>query len=122
MKRNINLAEAGAHLRDVLDLEGEAMVRTGMSEDLAEVAQAIIREHLAAKGLGLHCDLQNEHAIVGNNVGLLLMLEYGSAAQTAEWVDGLANGTRFFAFGITEPNHGSDATHMETRAVRDGDF
>ena len=24
-------------------------------------------------------------------------------------------------FGITEPDHGSDATHMETHAVRDGD-
>ena len=29
---------------------------------------AVIREHLAAKGLGLHNDLQNEHSIVGNNV------------------------------------------------------
>ena len=28
---------------------------------------------------------------------------------------------RGFAFGITEPAHGSDATHMETTAVRDGD-
>jgi alkylation response protein AidB-like acyl-CoA dehydrogenase len=27
---------------------------------------AIIREHLAAKGLGLHNDLQNESSIVGN--------------------------------------------------------
>src|SRR5690606_20883514 len=27
---------------------------------------AVIREHLAAKGLGLHNDLQNEHSIVGN--------------------------------------------------------
>ena len=34
----------------------------------------IIREHLAAKGLGLHNDLQTEHSIVGNNVGLLLMI------------------------------------------------
>ena len=25
------------------------------------------------------------------------------------------------AFGLTEPNHGSDATWLETRAVRDGD-
>ena len=25
------------------------------------------------------------------------------------------------AFGLTEPNHGSDATWMETRGVRDGD-
>jgi alkylation response protein AidB-like acyl-CoA dehydrogenase len=26
-----------------------------------------------------------------------------------------------FAFGITEPEHGSDATHMKTSAYRDGD-
>jgi acyl-CoA dehydrogenase len=30
-------------------------------------------------------------------------------------------GRKGFAFGITEPDHGSDATHMETTAVRDGD-
>jgi alkylation response protein AidB-like acyl-CoA dehydrogenase len=82
---------------------------------------AVIREHLARKGLGLHNDLQNEHSIVGNNVGLLLMLKYGTPDQQADWVDDLAEGRRGFAFGITEPDHGSDATHMETTAVRDGD-
>jgi acyl-CoA dehydrogenase len=89
--------------------------------DGTNLGMAIIREHLAAKGLGLHCDLQNEHAIVGNNVGLLLMLEYGSPEQRAEWVERLAAGTQGFAFGITEPAHGSDATHMDTTAWRDGD-
>src|SRR5262249_46652867 len=33
----------------------------------------------------------------------------------------LLEGTSGFAFGITEPEHGSDATHMETSAYRDGD-
>jgi acyl-CoA dehydrogenase len=89
--------------------------------DGSNLDMAIIREHLASQGLGLHNDLQNEHSVVGNNVGLLLMLHYGSQAQKEEWVDGLATGTRGFAFGITEPGHGSDATHMETRAVREGD-
>jgi alkylation response protein AidB-like acyl-CoA dehydrogenase len=89
--------------------------------DGSNLGMAIIREHLASRGLGLHNDLQNEHSIVGNNVGLLLMLHYGSEEQKAEWVDGLARGTRGFAFGITEPGHGSDATHMETRALREGD-
>ncbi|GAA3713997.1 acyl-CoA dehydrogenase family protein [Gordonia hankookensis] len=89
--------------------------------DGSNLAMAVIREHLAAKGLGLHCDLQNEHSIVGNNIGLLLMLEYGSPGQREEWVEDLAAGQKFFAFGITEPDHGSDATHMETTAVRDGD-
>ena len=82
---------------------------------------AVIREHLARRGLGLHNDLQNEHSIVGNNVGLLLMINYGTEEQKAAWVDDLAEGRRGFAFGITEPEHGSDATHMETNAVRDGD-
>ena len=64
---------------------------------------AVIREHLARKGLGLHNDLQNEHSIVGNNVGLLLMINYGTEEQKAEWIDELAEGRGGFAFGITEP-------------------
>ncbi len=83
---------------------------------------AIIREHLARKGLGLHNDLQNEHSIVGNNVGLLLMLALRHRRAEGR-VDRRPAPTarRGFAFGITEPEHGSDATHMETTAVRDGD-
>src|SRR5205809_6600761 len=89
-------------------------------KDGTNLGMAVIREHLAAKGLGLHCDLQNEHMIVGNNVGLLLMLQYGTPEQREEWVERLAAGRRGFAFGITEPAHGTDATFMETTAVRDG--
>ncbi len=90
--------------------------------DGTNLGMAIIREHLAAKGLGLHNDLQNEHSIVGNNVGLLLMLAYGTEEQKAECARRTCSrARRGFAFGITEPNHGSDATHMETTAVRDGD-
>src|SRR5207248_4887271 len=55
--------------------------------DGTNLGMAVIREHLASQGLGLHCDLQNEHAIVGNNVGLLLMLHYGSAEQKLQWTD-----------------------------------
>ena len=87
----------------------------------SNLGMAIIREHFASQGLGLHNDLQNEHSIVGNNVGVLLMSEYGTEEQKAEWMPLLLEGKRGFAFGITEPDHGSDATHMETTAVRDGD-
>ena len=89
-------------------------------QDGTNLGMAVIREHLASKGLGLHCDLQNEHMIVGNNVGLLLMIHYGSPEQRSEWAEELAAGRRGFGFGITEPAHGSDATFMETAAVRDG--
>lgn len=89
--------------------------------DGSNLGMAVIREHLAAKGLGLHNDLQNEHSIVGNNIGLKLMLHYGTEPQKAEWLEGLKTADKFFAFGITEPEHGSDATHMETSAVQEGD-
>ncbi|MDG1702625.1 MAG: acyl-CoA dehydrogenase [Pseudomonadales bacterium] len=108
------LADDAGHYRYPLPKEygGQEGTNLGM---------AIIREHFAAMGLGLHNDLQNEHSIVGNNVGLLLMIEYGTDEQKAAWIDDLAEGRAGFAFGITEPDHGSDATHMETTAVRDGD-
>lgn len=108
------LADAAGHYRYPIPKEygGQEGTNLGM---------AIIREHFAAKGLGLHNDLQNEHSIVANNVGLLLMLAYGTDSQKEEWIPLLLAGKRGFAFGITEPNHGSDATHMETTAVKDGD-
>jgi alkylation response protein AidB-like acyl-CoA dehydrogenase len=89
--------------------------------DGSNLSMAIIREHLAAKGLGLHNDLQNEHSIVGNILGLQLMYHYGTDAQKAEWVEPMKTAEKAFAFAITEPAHGSDATYMETNAVRDGD-
>ena len=42
---------------------------------------AIIREHLAAKGLGLHNDLQTEHSIVGNNPFIIMFKEFATNAQ-----------------------------------------
>ena len=82
---------------------------------------AIIREHLAAKGLGLHNDLQNESSIVGNFPTVLMMRDFGTESQRAEWMPGFLDGSRRLAFGLTEPNHGSDATFLETTALRDGD-
>ena len=108
------VADAAGHYR--YPLSAEYGGRNGTN-----LGMAVIREHFATKGLGLHNDLQNEHSIVGNNVGLLLMIAYGTDEQKAEWIDDLLEGRRGFAFGITEPNHGSDATWMETHAERDGD-
>ena len=87
----------------------------------SNLEMAIVREHLARKGLGLHNDLQNESSIVGNLVTVLMMEKYGSDAQKAEWIPKMLEGTARIGFGLTEPLHGSDATYMETTAVRDGD-
>jgi alkylation response protein AidB-like acyl-CoA dehydrogenase len=90
--------------------------RNGTNLDMA-----IIREHLARKGLGLHNDLQNESSIVGNLVTVLMMERYGTPEQQEEWIPKMLGGKARIGFGLTEPQHGSDATWMETTAVRDGD-
>jgi len=88
--------------------------------DGTNLAMAIIREHLAAKGLGLHNDLQNESSIVGNLPTVLMFRDFGTAGQKAAFIPGILDGSMKVAFGLTEPEHGSDATFMETRGVRDG--
>ncbi|HZQ86160.1 MAG TPA: acyl-CoA dehydrogenase family protein, partial [Acidimicrobiales bacterium] len=87
----------------------------------SNLEMAIIREHLATKGLGLHNDLQNESSIVGNFPTVLMMRDFGTDQQKVDWMPGFLDGSRRLAFGLTEPNHGSDATYMETTAVADGD-
>jgi len=87
----------------------------------SNLEMAIIREHLATKGLGLHNDLQNESSVVGNFPTVLMMRDFGTDEQKAEWMSGFLGGTKRLAFGLTEPNHGSDATFLETTAVRDGE-
>ena len=88
-------------------------------KDGSNLWMAVIREHFAAKGLGLHNDLQNEHSIVGNFPFVAMFEEFGTEAQKQEFILGGFDRTRITAFGLTEPGHGSDATHMETRAIRE---
>ncbi|KAJ3303501.1 hypothetical protein HDV03_003778 [Kappamyces sp. JEL0829] len=45
---------------------------------------------------------------------------YGTEAQRQKYLPDLASGKKVGAFGLTEPNHGSDPAGMETKAVRDG--
>ena len=104
-------ADRAGHLRFALPKEYGG-------KDGSNLWMAVIREHFASKGLGLHNDLQNEHSIVANNPFVLMMRDFGTKEQQAEWISGMLNGTRRPTFGLTEPNHGSDATHMETRGVR----
>ena len=90
-------------------------------QDGGNLDMAIIREHLASKGLGLFNDLQNEHSVVGNNIIAQLVSVYGTDQQKTDWIEDVLTSKRHFTFGVTEAAHGSDATHMKTRAVRDGD-
>lgn len=82
---------------------------------------AVIREHLARKGLGLHNDLQNEASVVGNFPIAHMLLAFGTAEQREQYLEPMLTGQQRIGFGLTEPEHGSDTTWMETVATRDGD-
>ncbi|MCB2050469.1 MAG: acyl-CoA dehydrogenase family protein [Novosphingobium sp.] len=89
--------------------------------DASNLDIAVIREHLAAKGLGLHNDLQDESSIVGNFPLVFVINRYGTEEQKAAYIEGIIRGHNHVAFALSEPDHGSDATWIETTATRDGD-
>lgn len=55
---------------------------------------------------GLHC---------------LTTLQWGTPEQKMRWLPPLARGEKVGAFGLTEPDAGSDAVNIKTRAERSGD-
>lgn len=61
--------------------------------------------------------------IIGVQGGLALrsIAYFGSDAQKERWLGPLAHGEEFGAFALTEPDHGSDSTSLETTARLDGD-
>jgi alkylation response protein AidB-like acyl-CoA dehydrogenase len=56
-----------------------------------------------------------------NSLGTNHILKFGSEAQKQKYLPKLASGEWIGAWGLTEPNTGSDASNMKTVAVKDGD-
>ncbi|HBB90705.1 MAG: acyl-CoA dehydrogenase [Bacteroidetes bacterium GWF2_49_14] len=57
-----------------------------------------------------------------NSLGIGPIVKYGTETQKQEFLPRLLSGEGLWAFGLTEPNAGSDANNTETTAVREGDF
>ncbi|MBX3097756.1 MAG: acyl-CoA dehydrogenase family protein, partial [Fimbriimonadaceae bacterium] len=51
----------------------------------------------------------------------LTLLQWGTEEQKMKWLPDLASGAKVGAFGLTEPNAGSDAANLRTTARREGD-
>ncbi|MCB1996731.1 MAG: acyl-CoA dehydrogenase family protein [Rhodoferax sp.] len=56
-----------------------------------------------------------------NGVGTLGIINFGTEAQKLRYLPRLASGEMMASFALTEPDSGSDAASLQTRAVRDGD-
>ena len=61
--------------------------------------------------------------IVSVSMGLVgkVILSHGTEVQKQQWLPGIATGRKLGCFGLTEPDTGSDAGSLKTRATRDGD-
>ncbi len=57
-----------------------------------------------------------------HNMVTYTLLKWGSKQQKEFWVPKLATGEVIAAFGLSEPNVGSDAKSVETRATPTGDY
>jgi alkylation response protein AidB-like acyl-CoA dehydrogenase len=101
-------------------------VRDFAEERIAPVAEELDREHrfpydiveaLAELGL-MGIPIPEEHG--GGTMPILL---FGSDEQKERWLPELASGQRLGAFGLTEPEAGSDAGATRTTAeLRDGNW
>ena len=98
-------------MRDVADKAGHyryAIPREFGGQDGSNLSMAVIRHHLAHKGLGLHNDLQNESSIVGNLVQVLMLRDFGTEQQKRDFIPPMLQGKMGWAFGLTEEHHGSE--------------
>ncbi|MFF4689512.1 acyl-CoA dehydrogenase family protein [Streptomyces sp. NPDC001307] len=75
---------------------------------------SIVLEELGAAGCPLLM-LVVSPAICGTVIS-----RFGTEAQKQRWLPGIADGTRLMAFGITEPDAGSNSHRITTTARKDG--
>lgn len=84
--------------------------------DTGYVAYAMALEEIAA-GDGACSTIMSVH----NSVGCVPILKFGTEAQKQQFLAPLASGMMLGAFALTEPQAGSDASSLKTRARLDGD-
>jgi alkylation response protein AidB-like acyl-CoA dehydrogenase len=76
---------------------------------------ALVFEELA-KGCASTAVYVSVHNMVASIIN-----DFGNEAQKAKWLPSLCTGEKLGAFALTEPNAGSDAASIATRATREGD-
>ena len=84
--------------------------------DTGYVAYAMALEEIAA-GDGACSTIMSVH----NSVGCVPILKFGSEQQKQQFLTPLATGVMLGAFALTEPQAGSDASSLKTRARLEGD-
>ena len=81
------------------------------SPNVSETAYGLLMQELEACDSGLRSMASVQGALV-----MYPIHAYGSDAQKDKWLPKLGQGEAVGCFGLTEPEHGSNPTAMETRA------
>jgi glutaryl-CoA dehydrogenase len=84
--------------------------------DLSETAYGILMQELEAGDSGLR-----SMASVQGSLVMYPIHAYGSEAQKDQWLEEMGTGEKIGCFGLTEPNHGSNPSRMETHAEAEDD-
>jgi butyryl-CoA dehydrogenase len=84
--------------------------------EIDPVTYAMLLEEIAA-GDGSVSTLVSVH----NSPTCIVVGNYGTSGQKDRWLRKLATGEHVGSFGLTEPQAGSDASNLRTRAVKKGD-
>jgi hypothetical protein len=84
--------------------------------DTGQIAYALALEEIAA-GCGAVSTIMSVH----NSVGCMPIYKFGNDDQKDRFLRPLAAGAKIGAFALTEPQAGSDASSLKTRARKDGD-
>ena len=71
--------------------------------------------------LGKVCPSTGATVMAHTSLGTAPIAMFGTEEQKEKYLPGLASGQKIGAFGLTEPNAGSDAGNTQTKAVLDGD-
>lgn len=82
---------------------------------LSRLSAALIFEQLAAG-----CVATTAYLTI-HNMATWMLASFGGAALKAQWLPGLLDGRLLASYCLTEPDAGSDAAHLRTRARRDGE-
>ncbi|MCO8242737.1 MULTISPECIES: acyl-CoA dehydrogenase family protein [unclassified Haladaptatus] len=84
--------------------------------NLSETAYGLLMQELEACDSGLRSMASVQGALV-----MYPIHAYGSEAQKDRWLPDLGEGKAVGCFGLTEPEHGSNPSRMETYAEKEGD-
>ena len=62
-------------------------------------------------------------SVAGTNIGIgsQALVLFGTEEQKSKWLPGIASGDLIASFALTEPEAGSDAAGLKTKAIKDGD-